>query len=99
MVGQSEVGKGLTMNAALTLCDLQAHRAEHFAIRAFSDLEFRDPASEFIDRKTHRLPKGGQLAYVIERSPPDAVIGRCHWCQCKNSPVEFKAERRFPPQF
>src|SRR5689334_20536853 len=96
LIGQREIGKRFTMNAAVTLCDLKADGTEHFAIKRFSDLEFRDPASEFIGWKTHRLPEGGQLAYIVKRGAPDAVIGRCHYRQCKNSEAEFKAERRFP---
>ena len=73
MFGQCEVAEGLAVNQALALGDLQAHRAEHCAVRALGDLELRDTLGQVVGRELHGLPEGRQLADVIQRRAPHAV--------------------------
>ena len=78
LIGEGEIRKPFTVDAALALGDLQTHGSQQFAIPALGHLEFRDPFTQFLRTEMHRLPQAGQMGQIIQRGTPYAIIRRIH---------------------
>ena len=93
MLRQREVAKSFAVDQALALGDLQADRAEHGAVRALGDLEFRNTPGQVPGRVLQRIPHGRQLADVVQRRAPHTILHRAHAAEFRIEPYKFKAQK------